>query len=85
MENLWSEFLSRLYPDIPNIRNVEGWAAALEYLTAKKRGRTLTYEQVAVRYGISPSTVSRYARQMDSVCETKAQPDDNFRPFTENI
>ena len=37
MENLWSEFLSRLYPDIPNIRNVEGWAAALEYLTAKKR------------------------------------------------
>lgn len=85
MENLWSEFLSRLYPDIPNIRNVEGWAAALEYLTAKKRGRTLTYEQVAVRYGISPSTVSRYARQMDSVCETKAQPDDSFRPFTENI
>lgn len=85
MENLWSEFLSRLYPDIPNIRNVEGWAAALEYLMAKKRGRTLTYEQVAVRYGISPSTVSRYARQMDSVCETKAQPDDNFRPFTENI
>jgi tetratricopeptide (TPR) repeat protein len=85
LENLWSDFLSRLYPDIPSIRNVEGWAAALEYLTAKKRGRTLTYEQVAVRYGISPSTVSRYARQIDSVCETKVQPDDNFRPFTENI
>jgi len=85
MENLWTGFLSRLYPDIPNIRNVEGWAAALEYWTAKKRGRNLTYEEVAVRYGISPSTVSRYARQINSVCEDEAQSDHNFRPFTENI
>ncbi|MFH0070800.1 tetratricopeptide repeat protein [Peribacillus sp. NPDC056705] len=85
LENLWSDFLSKLYPDIPNIRNAEGWAAALEYLIAKKRGRDLTYEQVAVRYGISSSTVSRYARQIDSVCGIKVQQDDNFRPFTENI
>lgn len=85
MENLWTDFLSRLYPDIPNIRNVEGWAAALEYWTAKKRGRNLTYEEVAVRYGISPSTVSRYARQINSVCGDEAQSDHNFRPFTENI
>lgn len=85
MENLWTDFLSRLYPDIPNIRNVEGWAAALEYWTAKKRGRNLTYEEVAVRYGISPSTVSRYARQINSVFGDEAQSDHNFRPFTENI
>ncbi|ANY73494.1 hypothetical protein BBD41_13375 [Paenibacillus ihbetae] len=85
MENLWTGFLSRLYPDIPNIRNVEGWAAALEYWTAKKRGRNLTYEEVAVRYGISPSTVSRYARQINSVFGDEAQSDHNFRPFTENI
>ena len=32
---LWIEFLSRVYPDVPKLGKVEGWAAALEYLTAK--------------------------------------------------
>ncbi|MGM1050670.1 MAG: tetratricopeptide repeat protein [Bacillota bacterium] len=85
LETLWSEFLSKLYPDIPNIRNTSGWAAALEYMTAKMRGRAYTYEEVALRYGISSSTVRRYARQIDQVCGNKDQSDDNFRPFTENI
>lgn len=85
LETLWSEFLSKLYPDIPNIRNTSGWAAALEYMTAKIRGRAYTYEEVAVRYGISSSTVRRYARQIDQVCGNKEQGSDNFRPFTENI
>lgn len=85
LETLWSDFLSKLYPDIPNIRNTSGWAAALEYITAKMRGRAYTYEEVALRYGISSSTVRRYARQIDQVCEDKDQDDDNFRPFTENI
>ncbi|UNK21154.1 tetratricopeptide repeat protein [Paenibacillus sp. N3/727] len=85
LETLWSDFLSKLYPDIPNIRNTSGWAAALEYMTAKMRGRAYTYEEVALRYGISSSTVRRYARQIDQVCGNKDQSDDNFRPFTENI
>ncbi|WP_199795000.1 tetratricopeptide repeat protein [Paenibacillus faecalis] len=85
LETLWSGFLSRLYPDIPNIRNTSGWAAALEYITAKMRGRAYTYEEVASRYGISSSTVRRYARKIDQVFENKDQSDDNFCPFTENI
>ena len=32
---LWVEFLSRVYPDVPKLTKPEGWAAALEYLTAK--------------------------------------------------
>ncbi|WP_170307962.1 tetratricopeptide repeat protein [Paenibacillus dakarensis] len=85
LEVLWSEFLSKLYPDIPNIRNTAGWAAALEYMTAKRRGRAYTYEEVAVRYGISSSTVRRYVRQIEQICSNDKQDDENFRPFTENI
>lgn len=85
METLWSEFLSKLYPNIPSIRNISGWAAALEYMTAKKRGRAYTYEEVAVRYDISSSTVRRYARQIDQACGSNEQEDEKFRPFTENI
>ena len=85
LEALWSEFLTRLYPDIPNIRNTSGWAAALEYTAAKLRGRAYTYEEMADRYGISSSTVRRYARQMDGVCANKGEDKDDFRPFTEKI
>ncbi|NMO97195.1 tetratricopeptide repeat protein [Paenibacillus lemnae] len=83
--NLWSAFLSRIYPNIPKMRNIPGWAAALDYTAAKIRGGSSTYEQMAERYGISSSTVRRYARQMDVM---RADPEDNrsdFRPFTEKV
>lgn len=80
IETLWSTFLSQLYPNIPNIRNTAGWAAALEYAAAKLRGRAFTYEEVAVRYGISSSTVRRYARQLDGICPNRVKAEDAFCP-----
>lgn len=68
---LWVEFLSRVYPDVPKLTKVEGWAAALEYLTAKMHRRTISYHEVAVRYGISIATVSKNAKKMDEVCGIK--------------
>lgn len=65
---LWAEFLSRLYPDTPVIRKPEGWAAALEYMTAKMHRRMITYEEVASRYGVSVATAARYAKRIDEVC-----------------
>jgi len=85
LQNLWFQFLGKLYPEKPLIRHTEGWSAALEYLTAKQRGSSLTYQEVAQRYGVSVSTVSRYAKRIDSVCSPKDEKDDIFRPFTENI
>ncbi len=71
LETLWVEFLTLLYPEIPEITHVEGWAAALEYLTAKIHRRPVTYDAVAERYGISASTVRRYSRRIDEVCGVK--------------
>jgi len=65
---LWAEFLQRLYPETPVIRKAEGWAAALEYLTALMHRRDITVEEAAARYGVSAATVSRHVRRIDEVC-----------------
>jgi len=71
LEALWTDFLRRLYPDVPVLSYVEGWAAALDYLTDKLRHGTSTYEEVGRRYGVSASTVGRYVKRMDQVCSIK--------------
>lgn len=65
---LWAEFLQRLYPETPVIRKAEGWAAALEYLTALMHRQGITFEEAATRYGVSAATVSRHVRRIDEVC-----------------
>jgi hypothetical protein len=62
---LWAEFLQRLYPETPAIRKAEGWAAALEYLTARMHRQGVTLGETAARYG---ATVSRHVRRIDEVC-----------------
>lgn len=68
---LWGEFLSRLYPDIPKFAKSESWSAALEYLTAKMHRRTISYHEVAERYGVSITTVSKNVKRIDEVCGIK--------------
>ena len=68
---LWIEFLSRIYPDVPKLGKVEGWAAALEYLTAKMHRRAISYHEVSERYGTSIATVSKCAKRIDQICGIK--------------
>ncbi|MCM3631399.1 tetratricopeptide repeat protein [Paenibacillus glycanilyticus] len=68
---LWVEFLSRLYPEVPKLTKPEGWAAALEYLTAKMHRRTTSYPEISERYGVSIATVSKNAKKIDEVCGIK--------------
>ncbi|MCU6712378.1 tetratricopeptide repeat protein [Paenibacillus sp. J5C_2022] len=71
MMTLWVEFLSRVYPGVPKLAKSEGWAAALEYLTAKMHRRTISYHEVSVRYSVSISTVSKHVKLIDEVCGIK--------------
>lgn len=71
LESLWVEYLSNVYPIKPRIAKIEGWSAALEYLTAKMHRRTISFEEVAGRYGISAATVSRTARRIGEACGLK--------------
>ncbi|CAH1224664.1 hypothetical protein PAECIP111893_05163 [Paenibacillus plantiphilus] len=68
---LWIEFLSRVYPEVPKLGKVEGWAAALEYLTAKMHRRAISYHEVSQRYGISIATVSKCSKRIDEICGIK--------------
>ncbi|HTG67847.1 MAG TPA: tetratricopeptide repeat protein [Candidatus Udaeobacter sp.] len=68
---LWVEFLSRVYPDVPKLTKPEGWAAALEYLTAKMHRRAISYHEVSIRYGTSIATVSKNVKLIDEVCGIK--------------
>lgn len=73
MVTLWVEFLNRAYPDVPKIVKKEGWAGALEYLTAKMHGLPSTCEEAARRYGVSAQTVGRNARLIDGICGLQAK------------
>lgn len=86
MMTLWSEFLSKVYPDTPKITKPATWAAALEYVTAKMHRRSISYYEVAQKYNASISTISRHARLIDLTCNIKEklhsfeavfQPNDN--------
>ncbi|WP_151737731.1 tetratricopeptide repeat protein [Paenibacillus tengchongensis] len=69
-ELLWQRFVDRLQPDVPPFRHTQGWSAALEYRVAKLYGRPVTYREIAQRYSVTVSMVSRYVRRIEEICET---------------
>ncbi|MBH5320864.1 tetratricopeptide repeat protein [Paenibacillus sp. GSMTC-2017] len=71
MMTLWVEFLTRMYPSVPKLTKPEGWAAALEYLTAKMHRRAISYHEVSLRYGTSIATVSKHVKLIDEACGIK--------------
>lgn len=81
LQTLWVEYLSRVFPNVPKITKVEGWAAALEYLTAKMHRRPVSYQETAERYGVSVSTVSKNAKLIDEACGLKEKMDAIFDKF----
>ena len=85
MVTLWVEFLTRAHPAIPKITKKEGWAGALEYLTAKMHRRTTSYQDVARRYGVSITTVSKHAKQIDETCGLREKMDSIFANFGEKL
>ncbi|HEX7056338.1 MAG TPA: tetratricopeptide repeat protein [Bacilli bacterium] len=82
LQTLWVEFLSRTYPDVPRLIKPEGWAAALEYLTAKMHRRKQTLNDVAVKYGVSVATVRRRAQMIDDVCRLNEKMKSIYSQFT---
>jgi hypothetical protein len=75
------EFLTRIYPNAPKISKNSGWAAALEYLTAKMHRRAISYGEVAERYEISVATVSKYVKLIDQTCKLKEKMNAIFPKF----
>ncbi|MFD2614015.1 tetratricopeptide repeat protein [Paenibacillus gansuensis] len=85
LQTLWVEYLSRVYPNVPKVGKKEGWAAALEYLTAKMHRRTISYHEVATIYGASITTISKYVKLMDEACGIREKMEAIFRKFNEKL
>ena len=75
MMTLWVDYLSRVYPEVPKLHRASGWAAALEYWTAKMHRRSITYADLVSRYGASQASISRYANRIDEACGIREKLD----------
>jgi len=75
MMTLWVDYLSRVYPEVPKLHRAGGWAAALEYWTAKMHRRSVTYADLVSRYGASQASISRYANRIDEACGIREKLD----------
>jgi tetratricopeptide (TPR) repeat protein len=85
LQTLWVEFLTRVYPNVPKISKIEGWAAALEYLTAKMHRRAISYHEVSGRYGVSITTISKNVKIIDEACGLREKMDAIFPQFSEKL
>ncbi|MBW5448977.1 tetratricopeptide repeat protein [Cohnella sp. CFH 77786] len=83
MMTLWVDYLSRVYPEVPKLHKAAGWAAALEYWTAKMHRRTVTYSDLVSRYGASQASISRYANRIDEACGIREKLDLTTPAFKE--
>lgn len=58
-------FLKQQHQQLPTVRRIEPWAAALEYVVAKHHGLPLSKLEVAKKYQVSPSTVAYYLKKLN--------------------
>lgn len=85
LQTLWIEYLSRVYPNTPRMLKPNGWAAALEYLTAKMHRRTVSYRDVSERYEVSVTTVRNIVNRIDQTCGLREKMKAIFPQFNGNI
>lgn len=81
LHTLWVEYLSRVYPNVPQIHKIEGWAAALEYLTAKMHRRETTYAELSDRYHVSIGTIRSKVKLIDEACGLQQKIDHIYGEF----
>lgn len=55
---IWEKYISSLAPDLPRIRNVKLWAAALFYVSKHSLNQEIAIEEIAEKHGISKRTLN---------------------------
>jgi tetratricopeptide (TPR) repeat protein len=67
--SIWLKCLMQCYPHLPTLRKTEGWAAALEYWIFKKNHLQVSQMEVARKYHVSASTVSKRIKELRQTIE----------------
>jgi tetratricopeptide (TPR) repeat protein len=68
VEKLWMSLIKYLYPDIPKMNNIDGWAAALEYVYCKLHDIKTSQEAIAAKYEVPIGSIrEKYKMILDSI------------------
>jgi len=77
VQAIWIDYINSIYPEVPNIKKKETWAAGLEYALIRFHFLNYTQKQVASRYNVSLSSVSQKYKEINNVLkiDTKTYQD----------
>jgi tetratricopeptide (TPR) repeat protein len=73
VEDIWYEFIKSTYPDVPEINNIDVWAAALEYVYCRFYSTEVTLQNIADKYKISASLLEEKYNVVNNVISNKIQ------------
>lgn len=71
IEDIWYEFIKSTYPEVPEIKNIDVWAAALEYVYCKFYSPDSRPEQIAGKYKISVDALEEKFAVINNVISSK--------------
>lgn len=64
-QSIWIDFLNNRYPQVPQIKKIEIWAASLEYALGKYHFLGITQKMLAGQYNVSPSSISAKYKEIN--------------------
>lgn len=78
---IWLDFINQVYPHMPRIVKPETWAAGLEYCLVRFHFLSLTQKELAKAYGVSPSSVGRKYKLINSLLKIDQKAYRNMLAF----
>ena len=65
LQAIWIDYINAVYPNVPQVRKVETWAAGLEYSLARFHFLNLTQEELAREYSVSSASVAAKYKEIN--------------------
>lgn len=73
VEDIWYEFIKSTFPEVPEIDDVNVWAAALEYIYCRFFNSETTEQQLAEKYSIKSESLIEKYETINNIIKSKYQ------------
>lgn len=73
IEDIWYEFIKSTFPEVPEIDDVNVWAAALEYTYCRFFNTETTEQQLSEKYGIASASLTEKFGTINNTIKNKFQ------------
>lgn len=71
---LWYQYIRDIYPNAPQVRKVEGWVAAIEYIVNKMHHKSVSFKMLSEKYSVGTKTISRNVKELDGILKISKKP-----------